>query len=221
MEQAYGHSRLVGRMKAVFLSTVLTAGLFLLLPYVHLVVPAPPPMAERIEFVQVDLPEPPPLPLPAGAVPDPLPPVALPELALPSSPAVPLEPVLDFDFGLGDIGGDYSLAFPVGAGAVDMRADGVFDIGEVDRVPQAVVQMRPVYPAHARRRRTEGDVTVLFTVTAQGETDGVQVLASTPGDVFTAAALRAVEHWRFTPAMKDGAAVAARVRQVIRFRMED
>lgn len=208
---------------AATLAVCFTVALFLLLPYVHLVVPAPPPAMQLAEMPVVNLPPAPPtLPTPEmEAPPPPTVSVTQPELAIPLVQAVPLTPVLDFDFALGGVGGDFGLAFSVEADAGAISGSGIFELVEVDSVPQAIVQMRPFYPAHARRRRIEGEVTVLFTVNAEGRTGDIRVVASAPDDLFSEAATRAVGRWRFTPAMKDGAAVPVRVRQVIRFRMEE
>ncbi len=211
--------RLGMELRAAGGAAVFTAALFLLLPYVHLVAPAPPPAFDLVEIRRVPLPDPPPLPVPARE--DPAAGFAempRPSLTPPAPPLVPLTPVLDFDFWPGEIGGDFALAFAVETGGV---SGGAFDLNDVDNVPQAIVQMRPFYPAHARRRRIEGEVVVLFVVTVQGRTEKVQVLSSVPGEVFTAAAVRAVERWRFTPALRGGEAVPVYVRQTIRFRMED
>lgn len=211
-------------VSAAVLAVFLTLALFLLLPYVHLVVPAPPPAMQLTEIPVVSLPPAPPPPLPPSDMTEPAPravSVPQPELNVPALQVAPLAPVLDFDFAIGGIGGDFGLAFSVEADAGAVSGAGVFELAEVDSVPQAIVQMRPFYPSHARRRRIEGDVTVLFTVNAQGRTGDIRVVASTPEDVFTEAAMRAVGRWRFTPAMKGGEAVAVRVRQVIRFRMEE
>ena len=209
--------------RAAGLAVLLTIGLFMLLPYVHMVVPAPPPVAHLTTIPVVALPPAPP-PLPPPEITPSVPPVVTvsqPELPVPVVQAVPLTPVLDFNFALGGVGGDFDLAFSVAADAGTMAGSGIFELADVDTVPQAIVQMRPFYPAHARRRRIEGDVTVLFTVDARGRTGNVRIVASTPGDVFAEAATRAVGRWRFTPAMKDGEPVVVRVRQVIRFRMEE
>lgn len=218
-----GGKMIAADVRAATLAVGFTLALFLLLPYVHLVVPAPPPAMQLTEIPVASLPPAPPT-LPPPEMTEPAPrvmSVPQPELPLPVVQAVPLAPVLDFDFALGGIGGDFGLAFSVAADAGAISGVGVFELAEVDSVPQAIVQMRPFYPAHARRRRIEGEVTVLFTVNTQGQTSDIRVVASTPEDVFTEAATRAVNRWRFTPAMKDGEPVAVRVRQAIRFRMEE
>lgn len=200
----------------------LTALLFLLLPYVHLLVPAPPPILETVDISLAPIPDPPPLPPPVQTETHEQPPEDhQPILPVPSVSAAPLEPVLDFDFALNGVGGDFSLAFSVEADVGPVEGTAVYELGDVDRVPQAMAQMRPFYPAHARRRRIEGEVSVLFTVNVNGRTQDIEVLSSTPDDVFTAAAVRSVSRWRFSPALKAGRPVPVRVRQVIRFKMED
>ncbi len=210
-------------IRAATLAVCFTLALFLLLPYVHLVVPAAPPAMQLTEIPVASLPPAPPT-LPPTEMTEPAPQVISlpqPELPVPVVQAVPLAPLLDFDFALGGVGGDFGLAFSVEADAGAVSGAGLFELAEVDSVPQAIVQMRPFYPAHARRRRIEGEVTVLFTVNTEGRTGDIRVVASTPDDVFTEAATRAVGRWRFTPAMKDGEPVAVRVRQAIRFKMEE
>jgi TonB family protein len=65
----------------------------------------------------------------------------------------------------------------------------------------------PEYPRAARRRNVTGAVAVSFTVTTDGRVRDVQVLESDPGDTFDAAAMEAVEQWRFEPVIENGVAV--------------
>ncbi len=209
-------------VQAAVWAFVLTALMFLALPYVYLMVPPELPSAEWGALQRVVLPEPPPLPPPVRMDPfetpdQPLPP----ELPLHEVASLPIEPILDFEFSLdvrtGDFGMGFSLDSLVGMGG----GTSWFELSDVDQVPQVLAQMRPLYPAHARRRRIEGEVTVLFTVNIEGRAQEIEVLKGDPAGVFETAARRAVERWRFRPALKDGNPVQVRVRQVIRFRMED
>lgn len=75
-------------------------------------------------------------------------------MVTPTPPLAPLTPLLDFDFGLGQAGGEFSLAFGVEAGAAGLSG-GLFELSDVDRVSQPLVQIRPFSPAHARRRGIE------------------------------------------------------------------
>ncbi len=204
------------------LAALFTASLFLLLPYVHLIVPASAGRVVLMDIPRVNLP-PPVVPPPPNVEPlqDPVDPVVSPLSSEPVVQAMALESVLDFDMAIGHVGLDGAISFRVEPLVVTMDTGGAFALEDVDQVPQAIVQTRPLYPAYARRRRLDGEVTVLFTVTAQGRTADIQVQESQPESVFAESAVKAVERWRFTPAERGGAAVAVRVRQVIRFRMED
>jgi TonB family protein len=55
-------------------------------------------------------------------------------------------------------------------------------------------------------------------VAADGSVSNVIVERAEPAGVFDASALVAVRKWKFTPAMKNGKAVASRVRVPVEFR---
>ncbi|HET7306966.1 MAG TPA: TonB family protein [Gammaproteobacteria bacterium] len=84
--------------------------------------------------------------------------------------------------------------------------------------PVPVHIVAPEYPAVAARRSTDGYVVVAFTVTADGSTSDIQVVSSSPRDVFDAAARAAVAHWRFKPYRIDGKPASVRVQQRIEFK---
>jgi protein TonB len=69
------------------------------------------------------------------------------------------------------------------------------------------------------RARQEGWVMVSFTVETDGRTSDVKVVDSQPRHVFDRAAMDAVEKYRFTPAMKDGAPVTSIKQQRIEFKL--
>jgi protein TonB len=60
---------------------------------------------------------------------------------------------------------------------------------------------------------------VSFTVDADGRTSSIKVVDAQPRHVFERAALDAIEKYRFTPAMKDGVAVASVKQQRIEFKL--
>ena len=78
-----------------------------------------------------------------------------------------------------------------------------------------------MYPPHARQRGIEGFAELVFIVKADGSVADIRVARSEPGEVFVNAARAAARRWRFIPGRKDGSNVSARVRQLIRFRLED
>lgn len=85
----------------------------------------------------------------------------------------------------------------------------------VEAPPAEVHNPPPEYPALAVRRRWEGSVVVSFEILPDGRCGEVAVLESSGHALLDDAAVRAVRDWRFKPAVRNGAAVAA--RQVIRF----
>jgi protein TonB len=120
--------------------------------------------------------------------------------------------------------GDFSLDFEIGPEEGPRMIDEgppVFELAELDSLPRPLVRLRPIYPSRARQQGIEGFVELAFVVAVDGKVDDVSVVRSDPGDIFVAAALAAVRRWRFAPGQKEGKAVATRVRQVIRFRLED
>ena len=73
-----------------------------------------------------------------------------------------------------------------------------------------LVAKPPVYPAEARRRREQGTVKLLVLVDPEGRVADIQVAASSGSQLLDRAALRAVKHWRWTPAKQGGTATAVR-----------
>jgi len=137
-----------------------------------------------------------------------------------SAEQIPLNAVLDLDFGLGSEGGDFSLDFDIASAAGAALAKTVFDLDEIDRDPVAIVKNPPIYPIRAKMRRIEGDVVLQFVVDEKGAVRELSVVESSPPGVFDSAALRTVARWRFKPGIKDERPVAVRVQQKLKFRLE-
>ena len=81
-------------------------------------------------------------------------------------------------------------------------------------------QIPPRYPPQAARAQQEGSVLVSFTITPDGRTADIKVVESQPKRVFDRAAIDAVSGYRFTPAMRDGVAVASQRQQTIDFKLK-
>ncbi len=89
----------------------------------------------------------------------------------------------------------------------------------IDADPQPIVRIPPEYPSHGRG---EGWVLVQFDVTPAGTVENVQAVDAMPRGVFERNALRAVERWRYRPAVVEGRAVARKgLRVVIRFEITE
>ena len=80
--------------------------------------------------------------------------------------------------------------------------------------PRPLQQVDAVYPlaaASPEEQGTEQRVELRVTIEADGRVGAVE-LARSGGPAFDAAAVAAVRQWRFTAALQDGVAVAARIR---------
>ena len=86
----------------------------------------------------------------------------------------------------------------------------------LDRFPQAKARVAPEYPKELREAGVTGEVLVEFVVDKTGTVQGAIPVSSTnPG--FEAAAVAAVEKWKFDSGLKGGRAVNTRLRQTITF----
>ncbi len=91
-----------------------------------------------------------------------------------------------------------------------------------NRDPVPILRVTPVYPTRASRRGLEGWVEVAFTITTTGATDGVRVVAEEPSGVFSRAAIRAVQKWKYKPQVVDGEPQPRHdVRVVLKFQLEE
>jgi protein TonB len=82
--------------------------------------------------------------------------------------------------------------------------------------PIPLVRIPPEYPPNGRG---DGSVLVRFDISKIGSVVNARVIDSTPPGMFDKAALRAIERWRYRPAVVDGQAVERRGVQV-RLRFE-
>jgi len=73
------------------------------------------------------------------------------------------------------------------------------------------------FPAVARMRRQHGWVDVQFTVDTDGNVTDAKVVDAQPGHVFNRAALRAVERWKYRPALRNGQPFPVTMRRRIQF----
>lgn len=79
--------------------------------------------------------------------------------------------------------------------------------------------IRPRYPSAALRNNQEGWVDVQYTVNADGSVTNIQVTSAEPRHVFDNAAIDALRRAKFSPAMRDGAAVASQQQKRIEFKL--
>ena len=102
--------------------------------------------------------------------------------------------------------------------AIAIREGDVVDMADLDRVPAAVREPRPVYPAIAARQRMEATIMASVFISETGAVLDVKILRGDPRFGFNDAAIRAFRGARYTPAMKDGKRVKTWVAQMIQFK---
>lgn len=104
-----------------------------------------------------------------------------------------------------------SLLFSIGliflTSTQGLSTGDVLKLSEVDRPPQAIKKVDPIYPPEAEKNRIQGTVTLSFVVTKEGKVRTPSVMLSEPKGVFDEAMLKAIAEWRFEPAIKNEKAV--------------
>jgi TonB family protein len=92
----------------------------------------------------------------------------------------------------------------------------LFDVSQLDRVPEPIVQPSPVFPPELQREVSYAEVVVDFIVDTHGDTRDIHAISSTHIG-FEHPALAGVAKWRFRAGVKDGRKVNTHLRIPIRF----
>ena len=111
---------------------------------------------------------------------------------------------------------------PAGAlGPVPLTQGGAPVLGAVTPpgLAEGIRNPDPEYPAASQARGEQGVVTVLLRITPGGSVEEVEVVRSSGYAALDEAAKRAVQRWRFRPAMRDGLAIPGSIRTAIHFRL--
>lgn len=123
-----------------------------------------------------------------------------------------------------DLGAPNLAVVPVNI-AHGPRSDGgglknIFDLSQLDRVPDPVSQVPPRFPPALKHDFNYAEVLVEFIVDTDGNVRAATVVTSTNSG-FDRAAVDGVSKWRFRPGMKAGHRVNTRMRVPIRFRVTE
>jgi protein TonB len=86
------------------------------------------------------------------------------------------------------------------------------------RAAKVVSAAAPNYPLEAARNQTSGYAVVQFTVSVTGAVENPHVISSSPRRVFDQAAINAVKHSTFEPALKNGQPVDSVLQRRIVFK---
>jgi len=96
---------------------------------------------------------------------------------------------------------------------------GEFEMTRVDKVPQVLKRIEPVYPGRARTLEICGKVVVRFLVEPDGRVSKPSVVEAHPSGYFEQSTLDAIRQWRFRPGSLRGHAVATWVTLPVQFRL--
>jgi periplasmic protein TonB len=83
-----------------------------------------------------------------------------------------------------------------------------------------LIDVPPNYPQRALSAGIEGEVTLAFTITAEGRVENLRVTHAEPPGVFDREARRAAMRWRFAPRTEGGQPVAREATKTVQFRLE-
>jgi protein TonB len=108
----------------------------------------------------------------------------------------------------------------LGSSALGPSPGDLFSVGELDQPLVTLARMPPLYPLAAKRKGTEGWVTVRFVVTEQGTVEKVSITEARPPGIFDESVRRCVSAWRFKPGTVDGRPVRVWAETTVRFELD-
>jgi protein TonB len=95
-----------------------------------------------------------------------------------------------------------------------------YNPNEVDQPPRYLRTVPAQYPFLAKRDHIEGKVWLHFVVDLDGLAKETEVVKAEPEGIFEEAALKAIQRYKFKPAIKDGEAVECNAALSIAFVLE-
>lgn len=206
----------VGPLWPILGAALLTLCVFLVLPLTQMVSSRAQRqlMLTKVDATQLEAPPPdnePPPPPPPPEEQEPPPPPSL------SDAPPPMNLSVDLDFAVGSGGALAGFGQFTGASEGGNLVE-AFDVADLEKRPEVISSVSPVYPDSLRRARVEGTVTLVFVLDENGRVEDLRVEQSSRPE-FEKPALEAVRRWKFRPGMKDGQAVRTHMRLPVRFRV--
>ncbi len=113
-----------------------------------------------------------------------------------------------------------AITVPVNRNIGTGRIENLFDIKDLDQIPQARFQPQPQYPYEMKRAGVTGRVDIGFIVDTSGNVRDAYVIKSSSPE-FEESALQAIRKWRFSPGKKGGKVVNTKMRQPLSFTLSD
>ena len=109
-----------------------------------------------------------------------------------------------------------AVTIPVHRTAPTTKLANLFDIKDLDQIPQPTYQAQPNYPYELKQQGVTGTVVLGFVVDSTGKVRDIYVVrSSNPG--FERPAIEALEKWRFRAGKKTGKTVNTRMLQPFTF----
>lgn len=113
-----------------------------------------------------------------------------------------------------------AITVPVNRNIGTGKIADLFDIKDLDQVPQATYQPQPQYPYEMKRAGVSGKVDIGFICDSSGNVRDPYIIKSSSPE-FEEPALQAIRKWRFRPGKKGGKAVNTKMKQPMSFNLED
>ena len=196
------------------LGIALTAGIFIVLPAMHILGQI---TMETREVVTMDSSEAPPPPPPEDLPPPPEDKEELekPEVEEPPPPMTLNQLEMVLNPGAGDAVGDFGFGdFDTG---IDAMADmEIFDLRDVDKLPRALFQVEPNYPYALKQAKIAGWVQLEWVIDDSGKVLRPRVVKSSHRE-FNQPAIESIMRSKWSAAKKGGKNVAVRVTQRMDF----
>lgn len=104
--------------------------------------------------------------------------------------------------------------------AIRQSVGAVFNLADLDRIPEPLVRPPPVFPPQLKREVQTATVRVQFIVDSTGQVIQAVAVHSTHSG-FNGAAVSGVSKWRFRPGIKNGRRVNTRMEVPIIFNITD
>lgn len=95
----------------------------------------------------------------------------------------------------------------------------LYEVGSLDKAPQARVRGEPNYPPDLKARSVTGEVEVEYIIDSHGKVCALSILRSTHPS-FEISVTEALLRWSYEPGKKNGRAVNTHVHQVITFNLD-
>lgn len=101
----------------------------------------------------------------------------------------------------------------------DSASSSAFGWKEVTRLPKVLKEVKATYPAAAKQAQVAGAVVLDVVIAQDGKVRDVQLVQG-PGHGLNESAMEALKQFQFSPAYKDNAAVAVKIRYTYRFKLD-